>query len=263
MKNQILIVGIMLVLLVVGLSGCITSDDVTADDIAANMLQAVEDVASYKYSVSGTITQTTTNESGTFTTEQPLSQSSEVDIANKRLKIDYTYTAPEPLGDQHLIYYIVNDIMYTGTEIDGNVTWISYDTSSTDAIMIWIAYSQLERQAVTLEKADVEKLADETVDDIECYVLGVIIDFQSQFSGDVPPIDVPSSWDPEMDINYWIAKDTSLLMKVHLKATMDLTSVFGLPGDDSVIQVQEMEMLFSDYNVPVTIELPPEATQEP
>ena len=70
--------------------------------------------------------------------------------------------------------------------------------------------------------------------------------------------------DISIEIIYWIAKDTDLLIKSQLDFSIDMSSIYGtFASDDTIIQDTHIEVLYSDYNSPVIIELPPEATQEP
>ena len=61
-------------------------------------------------------------------------------------------------------------------------------------------------------------------------------------------------------VKQWVAKDTLFLIKAEMKMDVDVSG--EAVGDDSAGDVRmqfEMNLLMSDYNQPVSIELPPEA----
>ena len=264
MKKQFIVAGMIVVLLVVGLSGCVkeTETGVTAEEIKANMLQAIEDIASYKYSSDVTVTMTTIKESESNTTEIVGIQNGEVDITYKKLRQDTNATTITAgiSDEQHWIFYIVDNILYSGNETDGNITWTSMNTS-----MAWNAYSALELYTLYLEgegelkNVEVERLADEVVEGVDCYVLHLTA-FENQSgeedSGQFP---LQGYYYYELNIKYWIAKDDYLLIKTYFKVMSDSSRSYAFGEADRSTTVQEMEALFNDYNVPVTIELPPEA----
>jgi hypothetical protein len=261
MKREMIILGVGLLLLITAFSGCI-QENVTAKEITENMLQAIEDVSSYKYSADVNVIQTMINESGTNITESDAIQNGEVDLANKKLKQDNTFTTTGTSDEQHWSIYLIDDIQYTGTESDGNITWESLNTSFTNASMTWIAYSALEGQTMFLENtlidADVERLSDDVLDGVDCYVL--YLSYIENQSGDSYGFDAPSGNSSyELEVTYWIAKDTYLLIKSYQKLTMDMSGWYAFGGGDRSITASEMDVRYYDYNVPVVIELPPEA----
>lgn len=269
MNRRLIILGIAVLLICVGLSGCVeeTKTGVTAEEIKANMLQAIEDIASYKYSSDITATMTTIKESESNTTEILGIQNGKVDITNKKLRQDTNATTiiAGISDEQYWIFYIVDDILYSGNATDENTTWTSTNTSYTNASMAWKVYSALEMYASYLEgeaelkNVEVERLADEVVEGVDCYVLHLTA-FENQSgeedSGQSP---IQGYYYYELNIKYWIAKDNYLLIKTYFKITSDSSGWYAYAGADRSTTVQEMETLFKDYNVPVTIELPPEA----
>lgn len=264
MKKQFVIVGITLVLICVGFAGCISSEEITAEEIKANFLQAIEEVTSYKYSEDVTGTSTTINESGTNITETVATQNGEVDIANKKLKQDNAGTTTGLSYERHWIVYIVDNILYSGSETDGNMTWTSTDTSYLNASMMWAAYSALGTMSLylegVLENSTIERLDDEMVEGVDCYVL-YLTAFQNISGGgsDMFPISGNASY--EYELNYWIAKDTYFLIKVQFNSTSDMSGLYAFGEADRMIIVAEMDIVFYDYNVPVIIELPPEVIE--
>ena len=260
MKKQ-LTVGIFILLITVGISGCVEEDVITVDEIKEKFLQTIEDVLSYKYSANVTVTTTIINETGTNKTVTEAIQNGEVDIANKKLKQDTTSATIGSSEEQHLIIYIINNIAYTGTESQGCIRWSSYNTSHTNATMTWIAHSALEGQALylkgDLENTTTKRLADEVVGSLDCYVL-YLTAFVNQSGEDSGSYPLPGNMSYEYEFKYWIAKDNYFLIKMHSKTTSDMNGWFAFGGADRTITVSEMNLDFYDYNISVIVERPPE-----
>jgi len=256
MKKEMFALSFSLLLLIILFSGCAEKESVTtltATEIRDNMLQAVENnVSSYKYSANIKATSTMINESGTFTTERTGIQIGEVDIVNKKLKQNNTAITKGMSERQHWIVYLLDNIRYYGAELDGSMKWNSSNISHTDS---WIAYSALEAQAMAFKSLfkniDVKRLADETVNDVDCYVLNITANFKNQ--------SIYENVSQEYGISYWIAKDTYFLIKVHSGTTVDRRGWYTSGKAYHLIAVTEMDTVFSDYNLSVTIEVPPEA----
>lgn len=254
-----MIVGIMLI------SGCTSTQDVTAETIKDNMLQAIEEVASYKYSADVTATITMINESGTNVTETVATQNGEVDIMNKKLKQDNIATTTGIAAGQHWIIYLVNSIQYYGIESDGNITWTSQNTSYTNESMAWISYSALDMQTFYFEgyyeNTTLERLSDEVSEGIDCYVL-YLTSSQNQSGEDSDTFPYLGYASYEYEFKYWISKDTYSLIKTQSKVTADMSGWYTFGDADRSITTSEMVIIFYDYNVPVTIEVPSEALEE-
>lgn len=205
-----------------------------------------------------------TNASGVNTTETTIIQLSEVDVTNKKLKIDQTSTETKTSTTQHILYYLVNKILYTGTETNGQITWTHINTSLTDSEQTWMALSQLERQMLILENASVEQLADDVIEGVSYYVLNITLNLSASSSSSdntVLPVDGFADMMKEMDIKYWIDKDTYQLKKATLKVTMDLNWMGMFQDATSALSIQDITLLCYDYDIPVTIDVPPDALQ--
>ncbi|MCD6469138.1 MAG: hypothetical protein J7L32_07545 [Thermoplasmata archaeon] len=255
MGKGVLIVALTALLLTSYLSGCVEKhvnkqDDetlvLTAAEIKTSFLNAIKEVTSYKYSINGTIHKVTTNSSGNFTENESLIQNGVVNISSKRLMIDQEYNG-------HTIYYLIDNVLYEGDEDDeGIINWSSHDMRklySDPSNQSWIAFSQLERQAyfVLNHSRHIERLGDESVGNISCYVLNASLDFG-------PNVDV--KWDT---IRYWLSKEDHLLVKAYLKVTWNMGNSTDA-NNESAVEVQDMNLFFYDYNKPVEVTLPDEIT---
>lgn len=247
-------------------AGCVSPEGVTAKEIIRNVLNVYDEgeITSYEISMDGYITLTTTNSSGTSVVEAPSNATGVVDIINRKLMREDRIVSPlYPETESHLLVYIIEDIIYTGVYSGEALTW----TNRTIGSMFpepypfdeWDLYSILELYDGLRNCSDEEIIDEEIIGGMECYVIQVTPDFElwAQKYG--------LEWQGSEDIFdavfvYWVAKDTSYIMKVQQTITMDMSSVYGIPGGaDTIIQEQFSETIFSDYNSPVTIELPPEA----
>ena len=144
---------------------------------------------------------------------------------------------------------------------------------------------QLELLMTLLNSSNVTLLDDEVVDSTDCYLLKIELDFkklleflmnQTTMGVDIPGFDnltlgnnsqemeignvsdgMGNSIDiMNMSMTEWIAKDTYLVMKA--EATLDMTTTSPDTGEEATTAI-DFNMRFYDYNVPVTIVLPPEA----
>jgi len=256
MKKEILAVGIIALLLTIAFSGCVEEKTVTAEEIKERFLQASKSVTSYKFFLSGTSEMTTIKESAS-TKEFLENMSGEVDILNKKLKEDINFTNVEDSSEQHLIFYIVNNTPYYGNKTDGNITWSSVG----EMPGLWNAYSLMESLATILENGtkqfnntELKRLSDETVENVDCYILQF-----TGFKNESTTTTLTGYSYTEYDVKYWIAKDTNLLKKSNLKSTIDQSGIYSFGDANRTITTGEMEIFFNDYNVPLNIELPPEA----
>ena len=264
MKKQLMIVGITLVLIAINLIGCITSEVVTTDEIKENFFQAIEDVTSYKYSADVTATHTIINESGTNITETDAIQNGIVDIANKKLRQNNIGTTTGVSEEQCWTVYIIDNILYSSysnKKQEGETEWSTNNISHTNDDMTWKGYSALELLVLYLENelknVKLEQLADEVDEGTDCHVLYLTaFENQSGEGSDMSPIFGNASY--EYEIKYWIAKDTYFLIRAQSRTTSDMSGWFAFGEADRSITVSEMDILYYDYNVPVTIDLPPE-----
>lgn len=248
--------------------GC-TEETSNAIKIKTDLIEAIQSLNSYKLSSDMTMDMTITNSSGTITQGTLMTLTGEIDIEYQKLKIESITTSAES-GEIFLYYYIVDGIMYGGQEIGGEVTWTSQDLSLTgeeNLLNTWYSQSQLEGQInQVLDNADVRQLDDESVNGDDCFVLKVIPNFESEQANPygIQISDDPSGMFQEMDVKYWISKDTNLLVKAYTKMIMDMSWMFALFGGeiDSVIYDMEITQTYYDFNVPVTIEVPAEAIPE-
>jgi hypothetical protein len=258
MKNEVLSIIFAFLILTITLSGCL--EDITADEIKIKFLQTIEDVTSYKYSTNTTIHQTIIIESQTNITEITTIQKGEVDKSNKQLKQEYDIQSSDESEQQYSITYLIDNIEYIGTGSKDNITWSHQFLYSN---MTWIVYSLLEQMALYLSDSDfdigdikITRLPDEVVEDVDCYVL--LLTSVSNQSAESSTLNRSGYRYQKIEIKYWIAKEDYLLIRTKSGTTYDSTGFYSWKGNRSIM-ISETCVEFYDYNIPVTIELPPDA----
>ena len=266
MKKLLKITIISLIAGTLLISGCTTTETISAAQIKANALQSAANVTSYRFSLTGTMEAiaATGNDTGSFTENVSLTVSGAVDLSDEKAMIDIELTSiDENTGStvDKILYYIINTILY----IEGE-TWLKQNITDFDSIFQLFSGSQyiradMEMQKLLLETATVSKLNDEVVDGVNCYVLKIEeLDLEKLFDlilgqEAVGSVENLSEIIKEWNIKQWIAKDTSYLVKAYNKVTVQLELPYGYSLDMKL----DMTILFSDYNEAINIELPEEA----
>lgn len=258
MKKCLYIILLALIVSVILTSGCITSDGVSAAKIKSDMLQSTEFVESYKFSI--TSTSTMKSDSYDIVTETISTGEGSADLVNKKLMIEQTTEVVSMVsqGPVEGAIYFIDDILYMGVEniALGSVEWSKKNNSGTT----WDSYDQMEIQSELLEVSEVERLDDEVVDGIDCYVLKIIPDLKKYYEiiinqQGLDTFTMPQGLDyseifKSWMVKQWIAKDTNYFVKSYNKVTMSMYSISF---------TYETKILYSDYNSPVDIELPADA----
>ena len=279
------------------------------DEIMAAVLNNSEEVKTCKFDMDMTIDVITGNETNVTAMTIKVKGSGEDDIMNKSMwmamNINMNTTDEIPSGMPETIameIYLINNTVYVKNDlgIPFIPAWIkmeqpvvneTYNETYNESYLP--AQYQLELQMELLNCSNVTLLDDEVVNDTDCYVLKLELDFKklleylmSQTAMDelgIPGFDKPDLIDDSqeteignvtdeignvsdeiedaidmmnMSMTEWIAKDTYLVMKA--EATLDMTTTTLDTGEETKVAMDYTMRLY-DYNVPVTIELPPEA----
>jgi hypothetical protein len=160
--------------------------------------------------------------------------------------------------------YLTGGYLYIKQNITGTDYWtkIKVDESR------WNAEDQLAQQIVFLQTAtNISRLDDETVNGLDCYVFQITPDMaevlkwmqsQSQSSAELQNLnpDVFKSTALKM----WIDKKSLFPQKENIDLTMtitpsDITGTTTTP-DDAITLTMSGDITYTDYNAPVTIQLP-------
>ena len=160
--------------------------------------------------------------------------------------------------------YLTGGYLYMKENITGTDYWtkIKVDESR------WNADDQLAQQIIFLQTAtSISRLDDETVNGLDCYVFQITPDMaevlkwiqsQSQSTNELQNLnpDVFKS----TTFKVWIDKKSLLPQKENIDLTMeitpsDITGTTTTPND-AITLTMSGDITYTDYNIPVTIELP-------
>jgi len=243
-KNNIIIIcGIIGILF---LSGCTTQNnqnqvELKVGDINTNAIQAAAGVNSYTYTM--TTTSNLPGEDG-GETDVSITGNCVIDVTSKKVMTYSLTPATGSTAEINTLIYVIDDIQYTNTTTEGSSEWLKENVTDWSS-----SYDQVQSQKEFMDIPGIKRSNDETVDGVDCYVIEINPDLTD-------PSSLPSSFEEmsemisELKIKQWIEKDTYFIKKIDMQITMNVFT-FSMTS--------KSVMIFSDYNKPVTIELPEEA----
>jgi hypothetical protein len=160
--------------------------------------------------------------------------------------------------------YLTGGYLYMKENITGTDYWtkIKVDESR------WNAEDQLAQQIVFLQTAtSISRLDDETVNGLDCYVFQITPDMsevlkwmQSQSPSGTGLQNLNPDVFKSTTLKMWIDKKSLFPQKENIDLTMeiipsDITGTTTTP-DDAITLTMNGDITYTDYNIPVTIELP-------
>ncbi len=198
-----------------------------------------------------------------------------IDTENKKMKFDMTINyvpkeveddpGPKVTMSMKSVMYIIDDMVYTNTQIDEKDFWIKQLNKD-----IWKQYDQTEQQKKMLEVMESTRLNDAKVDGKSCYVIEMDIDMEQfwEVALDTPYInqmmkqqgsnqfnmDGLKDMVKDMNIIQYISKDNFYVMKQDVNMSIFMSIKKVVINMDMHIIIKQY-----DYNKPVKIELPVEA----
>lgn len=190
-----------------------------------------------------------------------------IDNTNEKMHATINATADVPGTKQEIEmeYYIIDGWSYTKMGTLWNKEQIEMDQ--------WTNQNQIFQQLESLKSTiDFTSIGSEKVNGVACYIFQLSPDMEeifnwiSQQGGNLDELNLDNiNLDQifkDTSIKIWIAKDSSLLMKVELDAYIDISPEdVGANTDDfeNITMDLTLSMNFHDYNESVTITLPAEA----
>ncbi len=281
MKKE-LIAGLIAVLVIASVmmfSGCVEEEKkMSVADIKAEVLANAEETDTYKFDMAVTMKMLLSNETNDTEMTTLSNGRGVLDVVDKKMKLNMntsmesSETTKVP-GPMEMEMYLINNTMYTKMDLgipELPPQWtkmempVGYEES-------WASQNQLEQQMELLDISEVELLADEELKGVDCYVLKIVPDMEKFWNSTMAAVMARSTQGlaPGMDLQKilksmstteWIAKDTMYPMKTQMVVRLvvssedlaipDMAEKFTMTADENV------EMLFYDYNQPVSIELP-------
>ena len=166
--------------------------------------------------------------------------------------------------------YVVDDVLYAKTSAPGqSERWSSQRLLQ----QTWEDLNQLGSEIGTLRTAQIELLGSDRLRGVDCYVLKVIPDTNNlrQSLAQLPGLEeLPADAQTELDdliqefsTKVWVAKATFYLLRDETEITIVLDSdALNLSGTQQIDVTLDTETRtdFTDYNQPLSIELPPEVS---
>jgi hypothetical protein len=251
-------------LAVLALVGCGSSTTkVSAEEVAQNALAAQAGVNSSHVQIDLDATVEGTSNGSAMNVTLSGTATGDIDWANKRMKshvgvtVGYNGMPITITADM----YALDNTTYTQTTMLGTTdNW----TKGSLPMDFWFTQENSQFINSLLHSTQVESLPHDKVGDTDCYVLQLKPDIaaiqqmlsqqSSQLSG-VPDI---SKLIQDPSFKVWVAKDTSVIMKIEIVLSAHLTpEALGQPASSDVLDISlTLTMQVTSINTPVSIELP-------
>lgn len=163
--------------------------------------------------------------------------------------------------------YLTGGFMYVKASVAGQGQWIKMKVDESG----WAAQNQFAQEVEFLKSAtNITRLADENIGSFDCYVFQIVPDMtalmkwaQSQQQSNTTSL---KNLNPNMfkttSLKMWIDKKSLLPQKENINLTIEMTPAnVGVPANgtsyfDKMTMTMSGEVICSDYNIPVTINLP-------
>ncbi len=274
------LIAVVAIVAVAMCAGCIEEERMSTAEIKEMVLATAENTDTYKFDMD--MTQKTLISNETDETEMTMTSTGKgaVDNINKKMKMEMTMElpegAPQETMEMTMEMYFINNAMYM--KMDRGIPEMPAQWTKTEMPEeYWESQNRIGQQMELLNVSEVELLEDEEVNGVDCYVLNITIDtekygeilMKQEGLGELmQSLRQNDSFDigemiKEMSLKYWIAKDTKFPMKTEMQMEMVISSEdLNIPETEAGFTMtsnQRTNIVFYDYNKPVTIELPKEA----
>jgi len=245
------------------------------DQLVANVTSAAENTETYQFDMDMGITMDVTGGAGEGEITMDATGDGAMSIVDQKTKMTMTMTMNIPgMGEETMEQesYLVEGWMYVRQSMAGmDLGWMKMEIPEE----MWETQNQLDQQIEFLTHGNlsmVEFLGSEKVAGVDCYVLEVTPDMvdlanylsQQQGMEDLTALDLTKLIIAikQFSIKEWLAKDSGLCMKasnhIHMEMTPELLNMSSEEFEEMAMDM-DIEMIFHDYNEPVSIVLPPEA----
>ena len=247
-------------------TGCIDSEKKTLsesdmENIKEKILESQNKIETYKMSMEMEMTM----ESGGMDMSVDSSAEGEVDNRNHKMQMSMGMNMPM-LGETNMEMYFIEDTMYMGMEMMGRTEWVKTELGETEKENIWNQQSYIEKEMGMIKNSKVELSGDEKVRGVDSWVIKItpdknsleeyVMSEMSQSSSELDEDEMPGMDFKNIEIKYWIAKDSYFITKQ--EAQMDFTMTDEKSGESMNIEMDVSVELY-DYNEPVNIVLPKDA----
>ncbi len=277
------LIAVVAIVAVAMCAGCVEEKRMSTAEIKEMVLATAENTDTYKFDMD--MTQKTLISNETDETEMTMAStgSGVMDRTSKKMKLEMMMTMQLPeeaeipeTKEMKMDIYFINNTLYTKMDM-GIPMMPAQWTKMEMPEEYWESQNQIGQQMELLNISKVELLEDEKVNDVDCYVLKLMPDIekywetvmkQEGLSELMQSLRQNDSFDigkliKEMSIKQWIAKGTKFPVKTEVQIKMAMSSAdLNIPETEEKFTMtmdQRTNIVFYDYNEPVTIELPKEA----
>jgi len=258
MKRLILLFMAIISILTISLSayGCA---GLTDQQIVSKIIDTSNNVKSFKLGMD--ISENTGNVSAKETGTASVNNVTKEALMNINTVMDST---PGGTQTETIDEYLTGGYLYMKENITGTDYWTKTKVDESR----WNAEDQLAQQIVFLQTAtSISRLDDETVNGLDCYVFQITPDMaevlkwmQSQSQSNTELQNLNPDVFKSTTLKMWIDKKSMLPQKENINLTMEITpsEITGTTTtpDDAITLTMNGDITYTDYNVPVTIELP-------
>ncbi|MFC1923973.1 DUF6612 family protein [Chloroflexota bacterium] len=272
--KRIAAIGLAFIIMLIPIIGVSCSeegkeDGLTQEHIAqviSDTTSAAGEAAVYKFDMDMSTTMSLSGGISPGTLSMEMDSTGVIDIANEAMQMFMTMTMDIPeLGEEEveLETYIIDEWQYMKASGEG---WMKTNVTPE----VWETQNQIEQQIELLSSGGVDSIGSEVSGGIDCYKIeitptdmGLLSEMMLEQYGTEAMPDLEELFSStSIDYTLWVAKDSYLLIKVAGNISMEL-SPEDVGASNSDFQKMDMDMVlevvFYDYNQPVTIELPPGA----
>ena len=267
----------LLLIIVLSATACNGEKLPSAEEIVAAILDSQQDIETYQMDMEMVMIMTVETEDETIEIHTRTDCSYSIDVANARMKMvmDISNMMPDA-GEIEMTEaaYLIDGMMYLGMDMPdfmGGSTWRKIRIPEE----MLTEMDQVSSLTALIETAEITVLDSETINGVDCYVVEVVPDAdqlwqylsqQLQLAGDemeMPDIagEIIRKMYDNVSVTLYIAKDTYFLIGASIDMYLELTPEdLGHPEEEGSMTMDiTTDMLAFDYNIPVSIELPPEA----
>lgn len=277
------LIAVVAIVAVAMCAGCVEEKRMSTAEIKEMVLATAENTDTYKFDIN--MTQKTLISNETDETEMTMTSkgSGVMDRTSKKMKLEMMMTMQLPeeaeipeTKEMKMDIYLINNTLYTKMDM-GIPMMPAQWTKREMPEEYWESQNRIGQQMELLNISKAELLEDEKVNDVDCYVLKLMPDIEKYWEtvmkqeglGELMQnLRQNDSFDigkliKEMSIKQWIAKDTKFPVKTEVQIKMAMSSAdLNIPETEEEFTMtmdQRTNIVFYDYNKPVTIELPKEA----
>jgi hypothetical protein len=257
LRNSVLIVALLIVLL-----GCVTEEQAKE-----RLIESLHNIKTYTYEMETNMETDIAGEDSSETVQS--TTNGQIDVEGKRVKL--TINTNETISDRkkskstRTQIYIFDTTEYLHSINSGKGgKWIKFQIHGKKLD----SENRVKRQIDLLRTSKIKRLKDETLENVDCYLLSIEPDKKDFWKvimqqEEEHPLLKLLNLDykdvvKEMDMKVWVAKDTFLPMKCHMQMKAVIEGEIKEEPFKMTINVKTVYR-YHDYNKSLIIELPEEA----